>query len=222
MSSSSSYTRKVTVIKQGCNGERVVTVTTTSSGSGAAPGCVQKTSATPFWTKLTGSKPVSSQPASSKPANNQPTSPVKAEAFESAVLEEHNRLRAKHSAGPLRLDPAISQCAQQWANNIAARNCMQHRPNNKYGENIYASFGKESVTGQEVVQSWYNEIKYYRFGQSQPSNFSQVGHFTQVVWKASTKVGVGIAKNGRNIYVVCNYDPPGNFGGRYPANVTAS
>lgn len=142
--------------------------------------------------------------------------------FDEAVLDEHNRLRAKHSAAPLTLDPAISRYAQEWANNIASRNVMQHRSNNRYGENIYACFGKTGVTGAEVVQSWYSEIKDYRFGESNPRNFGQVGHFTQVVWKNSKHLGVGIAKNGNNIYVVCNYDPPGNFGGQYPANVTRS
>lgn len=36
--------------------------------------------------------------------------------FDEAVLDEHNRLRAKHSAAPLTLDPAISRYAQEWAN----------------------------------------------------------------------------------------------------------
>ncbi|XP_065093092.1 uncharacterized protein LOC135713787 [Ochlerotatus camptorhynchus] len=142
--------------------------------------------------------------------------------FNQQVLAEHNQLRAKHSAAPLTLDSTLSKCAQEWANNIASRNCMQHRPNNRYGENIYASFGRTNISGVEVVRLWYNEIKNYRFGQANPTNFSQVGHFTQVVWKRSTKLGVGIAKNGTNVYVVCNYSPPGNYGGQYPANVTRS
>lgn len=142
--------------------------------------------------------------------------------FDVAVLDEHNRLRAKHSAAPLTLDPAISQFAQEWANNIVSRNVMQHRPQNRYGENIYACFGKHNLTGEEVVRSWYNEIKDYSFGQSNPCNFCQVGHFTQVVWKNSKRLGVGIAKKGTNVYVVCNYDPPGNYSGQYTVNVTRS
>ncbi|XP_065093052.1 uncharacterized protein LOC135713749 [Ochlerotatus camptorhynchus] len=142
--------------------------------------------------------------------------------FDAAVLVEHNRLRAQHSADPLTLNSTISQCAQEWANHIASRNCMQHRPNNRYGENIYACCGKIDVSGEEVVRAWYNEIKDYRFEQANPCNFCQVGHFTQVVWKSSTQLGVGIARNGKNLYVVCNYDPPGNYGGQYLANVACS
>ena len=46
-------------------------------------------------------------------------------------------------------------------------------------------------------------------------NGKAVGHYTQVVWKKSTKVGVGMAttKVGKwtYIYVVARYKPRGNF-----------
>ncbi|XP_055536908.1 Golgi-associated plant pathogenesis-related protein 1-like [Wyeomyia smithii] len=226
-----SYTRKVTVVRQGCGGERVVTVTHQSSGS-----CVrsfenhiqsfeQQCGANPAvnWnnsTQWTSEIPpeVQSAPRAQKTAS--PSSSTSSSSFADAVLEAHNRLRARHSASPLTLNASMSQYAQEWANNLASRNTMQHRSNNRYGENLYASFGKAEITGEEAVQSWYDEIKYYRFGQSNPGNFSQVGHFTQLVWKGSRQLGVGKARNGNNIYVVCNYDPPGNYSGQYPANVS--
>lgn len=36
--------------------------------------------------------------------------------FEVAVLDAHNRLRARHSAPALTLNPSISRYAQEWAN----------------------------------------------------------------------------------------------------------
>lgn len=49
-----------------------------------------------------------------------------------------------------------------------------------------------------------------------------MGHFTQVIWTGSTKVGCGqaasLGKKG-GVYTVCNYDPPGNYIGQFPANV---
>jgi hypothetical protein len=45
------------------------------------------------------------------------------------------------------------------------------------------------------VDSFYSEIKWYSFAKSVdgPSNGPGVtGHFTQVVWKSTTHVGVGI------------------------------
>ncbi|XP_049291543.1 uncharacterized protein LOC125768221 [Anopheles funestus] len=143
-------------------------------------------------------------------------------AFQKEVLERHNQLRAKHSAPPLQLDAGLSEYAQQWADNLVSRNALEHRSDKKYGENLYACFGKCEVSGSEAVDSWYNEIKSYTFGAPKPANFSQVGHFTQVVWKNSRNLGVGIAVQGTNVYVVCNYDPPGNYSGQYTANVTSS
>lgn len=37
------------------------------------------------------------------------------------------------------------------------------------------------------------------------------GHFTQVVWKGSTELGVGMATNGNKVYVVGQYRPAGNI-----------
>lgn len=224
-----SYTRKVTYIKtSGCgSSEQHSSVTTfsqqssfSSSGWVQVPQLQQSSVVHQTVHPTTTQEPEVTRSIGGGDTNSNSRS--SSSSFDAAVLEEHNRLRAKHSAAPLTLDPAISQYAQEWANNIASRNVMQHRSNNRYGENIYACFGKTNPSGEEVVRSWYNEIKDYRFGESNPANFGKVGHFTQVVWKNSKRLGVGIAKNGNNVYVVCNYDPPGNFGGQYPANVTRS
>lgn len=45
------------------------------------------------------------------------------------------------------------------------------------------------------------------------------GHFTQVVWKDSKRLGIALVKNNNNTIVVANYDPPGNFIGDYINNV---
>jgi hypothetical protein len=51
------------------------------------------------------------------------------------------------------------------------------------------------------------------------------GHFTQVVWKATTKVGCAwntrsCKSNGMNFYkFVCEYEAPGNFKDRFKENV---
>jgi hypothetical protein len=46
------------------------------------------------------------------------------------------------------------------------------------------------------------------------------GHFSQVVWVESTELGVGVAKSKTGqIFVVCNYNPPGNFVGSFAPNV---
>lgn len=41
--------------------------------------------------------------------------------------------------------------------------------------------------------------------------FLPAGHFTQVVWKDSTQLGVGMATDGHKVFVVGQYRPPGNI-----------
>ncbi|CAF3889267.1 unnamed protein product, partial [Didymodactylos carnosus] len=56
-----------------------------------------------------------------------------------------------------------------------------------------------------------------------PGFSMSTGHFTQVVWRASNRLGVGaaIANNGawKKLYVVANYAPPGNYLGQFQQNV---
>jgi glioma pathogenesis-related protein 2 len=128
--------------------------------------------------------------------------------------------------------------AQEWAQNLAARYAMQHRTNSPYGENIYMMQGSNvNVTAKMPVDSWYDEIKFFQFGFG---GFSmQTGHFTQVIWKQCSEIGVGKASNRllylklcilRNAfsyftyssgqtYVVTNYNPPGNYTGQFNENV---
>ena len=58
---------------------------------------------------------------------------------------------------------------------------------------------------------------------SAPGFSSATGHFTQVIWRASTQLGVGLAftSDQKTAYAVANYVVPGNLLGAFPANVPA-
>lgn len=58
--------------------------------------------------------------------------------------------------------------AQDWANHLAQSDTMQHRPNNNYGENIYATTA-DNVNGKDAVDSWYGECAQYRDYKHDPS-----------------------------------------------------
>jgi glioma pathogenesis-related protein 2 len=110
-------------------------------------------------------------------------------------LNAHNEYRTKHGCPPLKLDEDLCKCAQDWADQLANKHAMEHRPGNKYGENIYMACDKtpDTVDGATPVKNWYNEIKFYKHGSTRLE--PRCGHFTQLVWKGTTKMGVGIAKN---------------------------
>ena len=65
------------------------------------------------------------------------------------------------------------------------------------------------LTGKEVADRWYSEIKNYNF--QQPGFTSGTGHFTAMVWKNIKKMGVGKASaSDRSSFVVARYFPTGN------------
>ena len=71
-----------------------------------------------------------------------------------------------------------------------------------------------------LLISRYEEIKDFDFNTKSGRG---TGHFTQVVWKKSMKLGCGFGtrKNGdmHKEYVVCRYMDAGNFRGEYESNV---
>uniref|UniRef100_A0A0N5A2Y1 SCP domain-containing protein n=1 Tax=Parastrongyloides trichosuri TaxID=131310 RepID=A0A0N5A2Y1_PARTI len=130
-------------------------------------------------------------------------------------IKETNEYRRKHGVPPLVYDKTIEQKAQRHANLLAKLRRLKHERDDIYGENLGTVYGS---SGDDIVQKWYDEIKYYNF--DNPRYTSQVGHFTQVVWKSSKKFGFGIAKDSRGqIYVVCKYFPPGNVLNQMAENV---
>ena len=66
---------------------------------------------------------------------------------------------------PLVWSDQLAQMAQDWANHLIATGALSHRPNNRYGENIYAISGGHA-TPAEVVDAWAKEALYTdRLGQ---------------------------------------------------------
>ncbi|MDJ0620207.1 MAG: CAP family protein [Calothrix sp. MO_192.B10] len=147
--------------------------------------------------------------------------PTDLSTFRQEALSRHNTLRQTHGSPALGEDSELNNLAQEWAEHLANKGVMEHRPNNPYGENIYYAWSSQpgfDVNGEVPVQAWYDEEQYYNY--NQPGFSSQTGHFTQVVWKNSTKLGCGKAKSADGkVFVVCNYDPPGNVQGQFPENV---
>lgn len=132
------------------------------------------------------------------------------------LVNQHNVWRTKYKTPNLVWDGTIAQYAQQWADTLASSGTFAHRPNNKYGENIWSgSTGSFSMVS--VVDGWGNEVNNYDMSTHTCAADQVCGHFTQVVWKATTKLGCGKATGqDGNDYVVCNYDPAGNMKGQNP------
>lgn len=144
------------------------------------------------------------------------------------ITAAHNTARAAVSPAPatpmpaLTWDATVAATAQAWANK-----CQFMHSNGSYGENIYADTGQGNA--QAVVADWVSEKQYYSYSAnscSAPAGKS-CGHYTQVVWAKSLRLGCGAKQcttgspfgsfnGGRWTFWVCNYDPPGNFNGQRP------
>ena len=121
-------------------------------------------------------------------------------------LAAHNQLRARHCVPPMVWDAELAAQAKAWANR-----CMfEHDPSaGSVGENLYY----ESPRLRDVkagVDDWYSEIAEYNFATTR--YISAAGHFTQVIWKSSTRLGcaVNYCPGMKGAYLVCRYAPAGN------------
>ncbi|XP_018647669.1 venom allergen-like (VAL) 6 protein [Schistosoma mansoni] len=135
------------------------------------------------------------------------------ERFNDQAIREHNRLRSLHGCPELQLDEDLMISAQKWAENLAAAEKLYHSNYNDYGENLAFKMSASpcQITGEEVSQTWYSEIDYHDFTQSYHPNSR---HFTQMIWKSTTRAGFGLAfsQDQTKAYVVGRYLPVGNKG----------
>jgi len=109
-------------------------------------------------------------------------------------------------------EPA-SKTAQYWASQCVR---LQHddnsaRTDKKFGgcgQNIFISSGQ--TTWPVAIQAWHSEVSKFTFG-SASNVFHEVGHYTQMVWAKTHKVGCGFAKckDAKGVFFnyVCNYCP---------------
>lgn len=106
-------------------------------------------------------------------------------------------------------------CARYYANKGDIDHKCPYKA--RAGENLYwtsATDTGEEFDVNDAITLWYNEIKDYDFNRNDAKKgkeFKDIGHFTQLVWNGTKKLGIGIAKVAKGTYVVALYDPHGNI-----------
>jgi uncharacterized protein YkwD len=124
-------------------------------------------------------------------------------------------VRADHGVAPLQWDNDLAALAQTWADNCQwAHNDSRSDTFPGYiGENIAG--GGLLLNGQTVTDLWAAEEANYDYDNNSCS--AVCGHYTQVVWAESLRMGCGYADcsgTAAGHFIVCNYSPGGNSGGR--------
>ncbi|XP_006142910.1 glioma pathogenesis-related protein 1 [Tupaia chinensis] len=121
-------------------------------------------------------------------------------------------------------DPELSRISKAWAKNCKFGHNPRLGPPHKLHPN-FTSLGENIWTGSlslfsvsSAIINWYKEIQYYDFRTRRCNKVC--GHYTQVVWAQSYKVGCavqfcprvdGFESLSNGAHFVCNYGPAGNY-----------
>lgn len=148
-----------------------------------------------------------------------------------AFVNAHNKWRADVGVSEkLSYSPELAASAQAWARKLKQGNqCkMRHSPGEgNYGENLFwASALKwsdgrkelQKVTPKQVVDSWGSEKADYNYAKNSCAAGKMCGHYTQVIWRTTQKVGcaVAVCEDSQQQVWVCQYQPAGNWVGQQP------
>lgn len=171
------------------------------------------------------------------------------------MLNYHNRIRTENGLPPLKWDHHLATKAEEWGQYLKENEkckirhpTMSKQEQDKYlpdnmGQNLYMGFVSPTNPSENwaknAASGWFNECRFYDSklldNNGVPKNFSggadQVGHFTQMMWKPTKKVGCAHIEfdescdkstfrenEGTGKVIVCNYDV-GNVAGQFEENV---
>src|SRR5436309_1082823 len=139
-----------------------------------------------------------------------------------AWLDAHNTVRRNAQPPPPSPLPALTWSseaagvAQAWADNCT----YQHNARRgTRGENIAADSPPGTFDLGKVVTAWASEIQYYDYATNSCASRQECGHYTQIVWRDTLRVGCAHRTCTTNSpfgaqfpnweFWVCDYEPPG-------------
>lgn len=138
--------------------------------------------------------------------------------LEQRLLAAHNRERAVIGVPALGWDPALAADAAAYARELAVSGRFEHSsadPSDPQvqGENLWAGTPGAWAL-EEMVGYWVDEKHDYRPGifpaVSRSGDLDKVGHYTQLIWRNTRKVGCALDRSAREDVLVCRYSQGGN------------
>jgi uncharacterized protein YkwD len=156
----------------------------------------------------------------------EPLADATSEGLVREALDAINAYRTRHHVPPVVLDRELVSYARVRARWISRheRLAAGHdglRPGT--GETLYwaGRHHDRPVPARAAVDAWYDERERYDYGD--PGYSWATGHFTQLVWKNTRRIGVArVAGRGRHwheTYIVVDWEKQGNVPGGYRQNV---
>ena len=134
-------------------------------------------------------------------------------------LDAHNAARADVGLGPLVWSDDLARDAEDWAIELADRGDLDHaslKARKGQGENLWRGT-RDRYAPWQMIDMFVAEKRDFRPGifpqVSRTGRWSDVGHYTQIIWPDTAEVGCATARNRKHEMLVCRYWPAGNVMG---------
>jgi hypothetical protein len=147
--------------------------------------------------------------------------PVVASIFPARIIAAHNAERVLVGAPLLIWDNDLGTAAAAYAQQMAFTGRFEHsdrKARRGIGENLWMGT-HGAYTIERMVGAWASEKRMFVPGifpaNSRSGNWIDIGHYTQMIWPTTTRVGCALASTPRTDYLDCRYSPAGNIDGRW-------
>ena len=150
----------------------------------------------------------------------QPASTTFAAQFPARILAAHNAERIRAGVSPLVWYNELGNAAAAYARQMAISGHFEHSDRSQRrgtGENLWTGT-RGAFSVEAMVGGWASEKGWFRPGTfpnvSRTGNWEDVGHYTQMIWPTTSRIGCALASTPRVDYLVCRYAGAGNMDGR--------
>lgn len=142
-------------------------------------------------------------------------------AFAMRMVAAHNQLRAAVAVEPATWDAQLAASADAYAAELARSGRFAHSPassRNGQGENLWRGT-RGAFPIERMVGDWGSEKRMFRAGRfprvSTTGRWEDVGHYTQIIWPTTLRVGCAARSSAQDDYLVCRYARGGNVFGQW-------
>jgi uncharacterized protein YkwD len=145
--------------------------------------------------------------------------PALADDFRDQMLKAHNGERALMGEPPLKWDPILAAHAAGWAEYLAGIGHLEHDRGSGEGENLWMG-DAGAYKPYAMVDDWIGEKVNFAYGAfpyvSRTHSWHDIGHYTQIIWRHTERLGCAMTTADGWDYLVCRYRAPGNVVGEKP------
>ena len=135
------------------------------------------------------------------------------------IVAIHNHERALVGSPPMVWDKALALSAASYGPALISLGHLQHSPRaNRPGQRENLAMGPAKTYNYAALAGfWISEKANFISGTfpnvSRTNNWLDVAHYTQMIWRGTTRVGCSLQQGGDQSYLICRYSPPGNVDG---------